>query len=89
LAAGRIKNQKIIFEKNMPGAMIHKGLLKMPYEPYKSKRQSAQLQSDSCPPRDDLDMTYQSFKPGMTSEQRFKQQDMTTFYSSQYSQSGF
>lgn len=43
----------------------------------------------SCPSREDLELAYKSFKPGISENQRYDMQSTSKFYTTHYSSSGF
>ena len=86
---GTVMNYKTGLQRNVTGAMINGNKLNYPNKPFQNKRGTEANIKKQHPDIDDLHLAYQSFRPGLDTQQRFDFQDDSQFYSTRYSVSSY
>lgn len=76
-------------ERNVPGQLINGTALKTPVPLRSSYRRSESTEQADNPTVKELDLMHKSFKPGMTQGERYKLQDSSSFYRTQFPNTGF
>ena len=76
-------------EQNIPGKLINGNPLKKPVPLYESVKRSESVDDAEEPDINEMDILHQSFKPGLPLTQRYKMQDQSKFYRTQFPNSAY
>lgn len=75
-------------ENNIPGSVIQGAALKSPAPLYSNKRRSEHKDLEK-PDLKEMDLLYNSFKPGLPEQTRYALQDQGHFFKTQYPASSY
>lgn len=76
-------------QNNIPGTTINGTKLLSPARLYSNSKQTESNERLTKPDTKEMDILYQSFKPGLSEQRRYEIQDLSSFYKTAFPQSAY